>query len=169
MAEQARDPVAFVMSGGAAHGAIQVGMLAALYDRGVVPDMITAASAGALNGAFIASRPTTAATVRDLARLWIGLRRRVVFPTNPITGALGFFGRHDHFVSPHRLRELITGSMQFDRLEEAAIPRSPPEKPRPPPNRIRPISRTNPCATPRSAPTAEKQAGQAAANMPMTS
>jgi len=53
MADQTRDPVAFVMSGGAAHGAIQVGMLAALFARGVVPDMITAGLADALNGAFI--------------------------------------------------------------------------------------------------------------------
>jgi NTE family protein len=124
MADQTRDPVAFVLSGGAAHGAIEVGMLAALYDRGVVPDMITAASAGALNAAFIASRPATAATVRELALLWSGLRRGDVFPTNPITGALGFFGRLEHFVSPHRLRALITKALQFDRLEDAAIPLS---------------------------------------------
>jgi predicted acylesterase/phospholipase RssA len=31
-------PVAFVLSGGAALGAIQVGMLRALYERGIEPD-----------------------------------------------------------------------------------------------------------------------------------
>jgi NTE family protein len=49
--------VAFVLAGGASLGAIQVGMLRALYERGVVPDVIVGTSAGALNGAYIASRP----------------------------------------------------------------------------------------------------------------
>ena len=54
----ARDSkTAFVLSGGASLGAIQVGMLQALYEREIEPDLIVASSAGALNGAFIASRP----------------------------------------------------------------------------------------------------------------
>jgi predicted acylesterase/phospholipase RssA len=54
--------VAFVLSGGASLGAIQVGMLRALYERDITPDLIVGTSAGALNGAFIASRPQTTAT-----------------------------------------------------------------------------------------------------------
>ena len=48
---------AFVLSGGASLGALQVGMLRALYERGVAPDLLVATSAGAVNAAFIASRP----------------------------------------------------------------------------------------------------------------
>jgi NTE family protein len=48
--------VAFVLSGGASLGAIQVRM-PALYEREITPDVIVGTSAGALNGAFIASRP----------------------------------------------------------------------------------------------------------------
>jgi len=33
-------PTAFVLSGGALLGAIQAGMLEALYERGIVPDLI---------------------------------------------------------------------------------------------------------------------------------
>ncbi|MFR9751220.1 patatin-like phospholipase family protein [Nocardia sp. 004] len=121
MPEHTREPVAFVLSGGAAHSVIQVGMLAALYEHGVVPDLITAASAGALNAAFIASRPTTAATVADLTNVWTTLRRRTVFPTNPIMGALGFLGCSDHLASQHGLRELIIDFLEFDRLEDARI------------------------------------------------
>ena len=51
---------AFVLSGGASLGAIQVGMLRALYEREVAPDLIVGTSVGALNGAFIASRPPIA-------------------------------------------------------------------------------------------------------------
>jgi len=46
---------AFVLSGGASLGAVQAGMLGALYERGVAPDLIVGTSVGALNGAFIAS------------------------------------------------------------------------------------------------------------------
>jgi NTE family protein len=54
--------VAFVLSGGAGLGAIQVGMLRALYEHGISPDLIVGTSAGALNGARIASRPQSVAT-----------------------------------------------------------------------------------------------------------
>jgi NTE family protein len=53
--------VAFVMAGGASLGAIEAGMLRALYERAIVPDFIVGTSAGALNAAFIASRPQTPA------------------------------------------------------------------------------------------------------------
>ncbi len=43
---------AFVLSGGASLGAVQVGMLQALVAHGVTPDLIVGTSAGALNGAF---------------------------------------------------------------------------------------------------------------------
>jgi hypothetical protein len=44
--EQTR--VAFVLSGGASLGAIQAGMLRALYERDIAPDVIVGTSAGAL-------------------------------------------------------------------------------------------------------------------------
>lgn len=66
---------AFVLSGGASLGAIQAGMLRALYERGIVPDLVVGTSAGALNGAFIASRPQTVATADALGDVWRGLRR----------------------------------------------------------------------------------------------
>jgi NTE family protein len=47
------DRVAFVLSGGASLGAVQAGMLRALYERGIVPDLVVGTSVGAINGAFI--------------------------------------------------------------------------------------------------------------------
>ncbi len=37
---------AFVLSGGARLGAVQVGMLRALYERGVAPDLVVGTSVG---------------------------------------------------------------------------------------------------------------------------
>src|SRR5215210_2684716 len=99
--------VAFVLSGGASLGAIQVGMLRALYERGVRPDLIVGTSAGALNGAYIASRPQASVTADSLAGIWRELHRGQVFPVNPLTGLLGFLGARDHLVPQSGLRRLI--------------------------------------------------------------
>ncbi|MGH3781994.1 MAG: patatin-like phospholipase family protein [Pseudonocardiaceae bacterium] len=56
--------VAFVVSGGASLGAIQVGML---LERRITPDLIIGTSIGAVNGAYLASRPATPATADALA------------------------------------------------------------------------------------------------------
>jgi NTE family protein len=115
-------PTAFVLSGGASLGAIQVGMLHALYERQVKPDFIVAASAGALNGAFVAARPQIVATTDELAQIWIDLRRGNVFPLNPLTGLFGFAGMRRHMVPDRGLRTLIEQYLTTDRLEELPIP-----------------------------------------------
>jgi NTE family protein len=114
--------VAFVLSGGASLGAIQVGMLQALYERGIAPDVIVGTSAGALNGAFIASRPQTVATAEALAGVWRDLRRGQVFPLNPFTGLLGFLGARSHLVPESGLRRLVGRHLERERLEDLPIP-----------------------------------------------
>jgi NTE family protein len=113
---------AFVLSGGASLGAIQVGMIRALYERGVTPDVIVGTSVGALNGAFIASRPPIPDTAEELAEVWRDLGRGQVFPLNPLTGFLGFFGARDHLISQDGVRKLIEDHIEFTQLEEAPIP-----------------------------------------------
>jgi NTE family protein len=113
---------AFVLSGGASLGAVQAGMLRALYERGVRPDLIVGTSVGALNGAFIASRPPTAATALELAEVWRGVGSGNVFPLNPLTGFLGFFGASDHLVSDHGLRKLVADHLELGALEDSRIP-----------------------------------------------
>lgn len=114
--------VAFVLSGGGSLAAVQVGMLQALYERDIAPEMIIGTSAGAINGAFMASRPQTKVTADELARIWRGLRRGRVFPLNPLSGLLGFLGSRDHLVPQTGLRHLIAGHLRHERLEEMPIP-----------------------------------------------
>jgi len=115
-------PTAFVLSGGASLGAIQVGMLRALYQRGIAPDFIVGTSAGALNGAFIASRPQSVETADALAGVWRGLRRGQVFPLNPLTGLLGFLGARDHLVPDAGLRRVLRAHLEREYLEQLPIP-----------------------------------------------
>jgi NTE family protein len=113
---------AFVLSGGASLGAIQAGMLQALYERRLKPDLIVATSAGALNGAFIAARPQTVSTAVELGEIWTELRRGQVFPLNPVTGLLGFAGAREHLVPDSGLRRLIERHLTAATIEELAIP-----------------------------------------------
>ena len=112
---------AFVLSGGASLGAIQVGMLRGLAEQGITPDLIVGTSVGAVNGGWIASRPD-ASGIDALAELWLSLSRKDIFPTHPISGLLGFLGRSSHLVPNSGLRRLLTDQLEFARLEDAPIP-----------------------------------------------
>ena len=75
-------PVAFVLGGGGSLGAMQVGMLRALAERGVRPDLVVGTSVGSVNGALVALDPEYAAD--RLATLWAGMTRQRVFPGGPL-------------------------------------------------------------------------------------
>lgn len=113
--------VAFVLAGGASLGAVEVGMLRALYERGITPHFVVATSAGALNAAFIASRPQTVETADALGAIWRDLRRGQVFPVNLVTGLLGFLGTRDHLVPDSAMRKLITRHIEGTRLEQMPL------------------------------------------------
>ena len=113
---------AFVLAGGAALGAMQAGMIRALYERGIAPDLLIGTSAGALNAAFLASRPATVATAEELAALWRGVRRSDILPLSPAALISGLAGRNDHLIPGRALRRLAGRHLQFERLEQAPIP-----------------------------------------------
>jgi NTE family protein len=113
--------IAFVLSGGANLGAVQVGMLAALFERGVVPDLLVGTSAGALNAAYVADRPPVPATARDLADIWCDLKRNDVFPVSPLRAMLGMGGARNHLVPDRGLRALTEPHVGERRLEDTAI------------------------------------------------
>jgi len=117
-----RPQTAFVFSGGASLGALQVGMLRALYERAVTPDLLVATSVGAINAAFVASRPQTPATARDLARLWRAVERGDAFPLSLRAVVGGLAGRRDHLVPARGLREIVERHIRFADLAEARIP-----------------------------------------------
>jgi NTE family protein len=70
MSPKSKPPnTAFVLGGGGILGAHEVGMLAALADAEIVPDLILGTSIGAINGAFFAADPTPPGAER-LRELW---------------------------------------------------------------------------------------------------
>jgi NTE family protein len=113
---------AFVLSAGAGLGCLQAAMLQALYEQGVTADMLVATSAGAINAAFVASRPQTVATARALGAVWRGLRREDVFPVSVSALVGGLCGRRDHLVPDRELRRLIRRHLEFADLADAPVP-----------------------------------------------
>jgi NTE family protein len=97
-------------------------MLEALYEQGITPDFLVGTSVGALNAAFVASRPQSPQTATELGRVWRDLQRQDVFPLSMSALVGGVCGRRDHLVPDRELRRLIRRYIQFEDLADAAIP-----------------------------------------------
>jgi NTE family protein len=122
-----RDPVptglrtAFVLSGGGNLAVSQVGMLRALLERGIVPDVVVGSSAGALNGAVVASTPTADALDR-LADVWCSLRGSEVFPGGRLARAWNVLSRDDHVFPNDGLRAVIERAAPAATFAETSVP-----------------------------------------------
>ena len=68
---------AFVLGGGGVLGAHEVGMLRALAQAGIRPDVVVGTSVGAINGAFVAADPAGAAARLD--QMWQGAALQEAF------------------------------------------------------------------------------------------
>ena len=113
---------AFVLGGGGVLGAGEVGMLRALLEAQVVPDLVVGTSVGALNGAFLAADPTVEATVR-LADLWRGLSGEGGVFAGSVGQRLGTALRSRTHLHPGRpLRELLSRHLPVERIEDLQVP-----------------------------------------------
>lgn len=122
MQSQAARPgrLAIVLGGGGVLGATQVGMLQALMESGVRPDLVVGASVGALNGAAIAAEPTLAG-VETLAKLWGSLSEEGMFTDNVLARASTLARYRTHLYSPVPLRRLLSSRLPAT-FEELEIP-----------------------------------------------
>jgi NTE family protein len=114
-------PVAFVLSGGAALGAIQVGMLQALTAVNLHPDIIVGTSAGALNGAIVAERGLVAAT-KTLADLWRSFTRKDIFPGSRLAQARQLLSTRNSLFPNDQLSDLMCRMLNVSRFEELQLP-----------------------------------------------
>jgi NTE family protein len=120
MSEQPK--VAFVLGGGGILGAAEAGMLRALLDRGIAPDLVVGASVGAINGAAIAAEPTPDTAVR-LAELWGGLSRADVFGSSILAQAATLFRSRTNLHPEATLRKLLARHIpEATRIEDLAVP-----------------------------------------------
>lgn len=114
-------PVAFVLAGGGNLGAIQVGMLRALLEAGLRPDLVVGCSVGALNGAAFSAEPTLVGVAR-LEELWYGIADKEILPTRwlPSTIQLALRGVAIHTIEP--LRKVVDDFLPVERFEQLTVP-----------------------------------------------
>jgi NTE family protein len=113
--------VAFVLTGGASHAAVQVGMLDALLQAGIRPDLLVGTSAGAVNAVAYAADPTEAGISRMIEG-WRRMKRSQIFPLKSSGLVLGAIGRRDHLLSNRGLAMAIEQFVGIQRLEASSIP-----------------------------------------------
>jgi NTE family protein len=117
-----REPrTAFVLGGGGNLGAIQVGMLQALADRGVFPDELIGCSVGAINAAALAAEPTKAG-VDQMAEMWSELDSDVLCPPGRLSGLWLLTRKYRSLQSNVALRKLLETNLPRRTFEEMAVP-----------------------------------------------
>jgi NTE family protein len=112
---------AFVLSGGGNQGVSQVGMLRALIEREIYPDVVIGTSAGALNGAAIAAEPTLE-NIDRLDELWCSLQGTDVFPGSKLSRAWNVLRRDDHLFPNSGLAAVVYRSLSVRTFAELAVP-----------------------------------------------
>lgn len=112
---------AFVLGGGGVLGATQVGMLKALLEGGITPDLVLGTSIGSINGAFVAADPTVHA-VESLEALWTEVTRSGAFTDSPVRQAVRFAKYRTHLMSAVTLPRLLEEHLEVERIEDLSTP-----------------------------------------------
>ncbi len=98
--------LAFVLGGGGARGALQAGALRALFERGIHPDLLVGASAGAVNAAYLGLDPTREQVMR-LEQNWRTVATMDLFPRDWAFLVARALLKRTRFVPDAHLREFF--------------------------------------------------------------
>jgi NTE family protein len=111
---------AFVLGGGGVLGAHEIGMLQALSETGIRPDLVVGTSVGAINGAFVAADPVSAAA--RLGELWQGEALGQAFSETLWGRAvrLARSGTHLHSIEP--LRHVLENKLPGGDFADLELP-----------------------------------------------
>ena len=114
---------AFILSGGGVLGSVQVGMIRALSEAGISPDIITGCSVGAINGAAFAADPTSRGVDR-LVRLWSNLAdgKPDLMPRSriPLIAQMSFKRASIH--DPAKLEQMLLDELPVRTFSELRVP-----------------------------------------------
>ena len=113
---------AFVLGGGGLLGAVEVGMLRALFDAGIRPDLILGTSVGALNGALVAAHPGPD-VIERLVKLWqSAVITREVYGDGPVRQVSRAVRTGTHLHSTRPLRDRLHQELGDLTFAELAVP-----------------------------------------------
>ncbi len=101
--------LAFVLSGGGARGALQVGALRALLEANIRPDLLVGTSVGAVNAAHLALRGFSLPGIEDLTRSWYDAASANLLPSGLVWLALSALFARAATYSYRRMRDFFVG------------------------------------------------------------
>lgn len=110
---------AFVLGGGGVLGSAEVGMLRALVEAGITPDLVLGTSVGALNGAVVAADPSWA-SVQRLTELWTSSAAGV-WSTSTVDRVRTFARTRTAWHSNEPLRQMLTEHLGEPRIEDLEV------------------------------------------------
>lgn len=114
--------VGFVLGGGGVRGAVEVGMLRALFDAGVTPDLVVGTSIGAINGAAAAANPTLD-VIDVLEHAWASPTASAIYGESWPRQLRRLAKSKTHLNDPGPLRELLESILGADaRFEDLTVP-----------------------------------------------
>ncbi|MGQ0826174.1 MAG: patatin-like phospholipase family protein [Actinomycetota bacterium] len=116
-----RPRTAFVLSGGGNQGVSQVGMLRALLERDIVPDVVIGTSAGALNGAGVCYSPNLTG-IAQLEAVWTSLTAADVFPGGKFSRAWNVVRRGTHLFGREGLDSLVDRATPARSFADLSVP-----------------------------------------------
>lgn len=111
---------AFVLGGGGLLGAHEVGMLRALAEAGIRPDLVVGTSVGAINGVVVAAGPAGAAD--RLGLMWQGDALQEAFSETLWGRAVRLMRSGTHLHSPDPLRGLLDSLLPGADFTDLALP-----------------------------------------------
>lgn len=113
---------AFVLGGGGVLGAVEVGMLRALLERDITPDLVLGTSVGALNGALVAREPALP-VIERLTDLWRTANDagRQVYGDNPIRTVRRAVSTGTHLYSAKPLKERLVDELGDVLIEDLPV------------------------------------------------
>ncbi len=120
-ADRTRVEVAFVLGGGGVLGAHEVGMLRALAEHSIRPELVLGTSIGAVNGAFFAADPTVEGVER-LGRLWNEANNRELFGAAPLRRLTTLARTGTHLQPLDELRDRLAQDLPVERIEDLELP-----------------------------------------------
>ncbi|MGM0621879.1 MAG: patatin-like phospholipase family protein, partial [Bacteroidota bacterium] len=98
-----------VLSGGGTRGFAHLGVIAALNEKGIYPEVISGTSAGAIVGAFIAGQKSPEEVMKIFKKGWFFQYTKLNLPVN---GLLKLDG----------LREIIEEEVEYKNIEDLPVP-----------------------------------------------
>src|SRR5690554_4912135 len=98
-----------VLSGGGTRGFAHLGVITALYEKGIVPDVISGTSVGAIAGAFIAGGKSPEEIMEVFNKGWFFKYTTLHFPA-------------DGLLKLNGLRGIIKKTLHYDLIEDLPLP-----------------------------------------------